>query len=192
MGKWDNRLKGRLNDNPDYADLRVDPSTHTLQTIEYSHHELHNGRFYRAGMNFTCANGDVCIFCLTTPDTTRWCHIEWVLTASADGTFAVLEDVTSYTGGVAMTPINHNRNSTNTSGTVCKKGKTNSNAITLTGGTTIMSATLSTGKGSTVSRAAGNEFILKQNSTYAFRYTNGTSANVIQLILEWYEHTDKS
>lgn len=58
----------------------------------------------------------------------------------------------------------------------------------LTGGTTIMGASLSTGKGDLLESSHGNEFILKQNSIYAFRYTNGTSANTIRFVLEWYEH----
>jgi len=40
-----------------------------------------------------------------------------------------------------------------------------------------------------VNRSAGEEFVLKRNSKYLFRYTNGTSANIILLALEWYEHT---
>lgn len=192
MGKWDNRIKGRISNDPEYQDVRLDASTHTLQVIDYAHHEVHAGSAYRAGMNYTLANANVATFCLTTPDTTKWSHVIWTLTATADGTFAVLEDVTSYTGGAAVTPLNHNRNSTNTSGNVCKSGMTGVSPITLTGGTTILSASLATGKGDVIESSHENEFILKQNSIYAFRYTNGTSANTIRFVLEWYEHQDRN
>ena len=171
--------------------LRVDSSTHSIQIIDYAHHEVHSGSSYRTGMNYTLANGDIAILCLTTPDTTKWSHMTWTLTATADGTFAVLEDVTSYTGGAAVVPLNHNRNSLNASGNVCKRGMTGVSLPTLTGGTQILGASLSTGKGDIVEASHAAEFILKQDSIYAFKYTNGTSANTIRLVLEWYEHTDR-
>lgn len=69
---------------------------------------------------------------------------------------------------------------------------TGADLITPTGGTIILNAVLSTGKGNIVAANQGEEFILKQNSNYLFRYTNGTSANVIRFVLEWYEHTSKT
>jgi hypothetical protein len=65
---------------------------------------------------------------------------------------------------------------------------TGADLITPTGGTTILSSTLSTGKGVVVARGANEEFILKTGTKYLFQYTNGTSANTIHLALEWYEH----
>jgi hypothetical protein len=143
-------------------------------------------------MNFALANGNVATFAITTPNTTKWLHITWELSTSADGTFALLEDVTSFSGGVAVTPLNHNRNSTTASTATCLRGMTDADLITPTGGTQILGAVLSTGKGSSVERDTTGEFILKQNSKYLFRYTNGTSANVIQLVCEWYEHANKN
>lgn len=168
-----------------------DATTHAQTTITYAHHEVHSGSFFRSGMNYTLANGDIATFGLTTPNTTKWLHITWELNASADGTFVLLEDVTSFSGGASVTPLNHNRNSTTTSGATCIRGMTGVSPITPTGGTTILSAVLSTGKGQSVARGVEEEYILKQNSKYLFRYTNGTSANVIQLALKWYEHTNK-
>lgn len=169
-----------------------DAATHAQTTIDYAHHEVHSGSFYRTGMNYILANGDVATFGLTTPDTTKWLHMAWELSATADGTFALLEDVTSFSGGAAVTPINHNRNSLNTSGATCIRGMTGVNLITPTGGTGILSATLATGKGNIMERGVAEEFILKQDSNYLFRYTNGTSANTILLALSWYEHTNKA
>ena len=143
-------------------------------------------------MNYTLANGEVATFGLTTPDTTKWLHITWSLSAKADGTFTVLEDVTSFSGGASITPLNHNRNSLNTSGATCIRGMTDADLITPTGGTTIMTVSLDTGRGETMERGLQEEFILKQDSNYLFRYTNGTSENTIILALSWYEHTDKS
>jgi hypothetical protein len=141
-------------------------------------------------MNYELANGEVATFSLTTPDTAVWCHMTWSLTTSADGTFTVLEDVTSLSGGASVNPLNHNRNSPNTSDMTCKRGMTDDNLITPTGGTTILNASLPTARGSVVDRRNVGEFILKQDSIYLFRYTNGTTTQTIQLVMEWYEHTN--
>jgi hypothetical protein len=114
--------------------------------------------------------------------------LTWNLATSADGTFTVLEDVESYTGGASVTPLNHNRNSDNTSDMTCEKGMTGDNLITPTGGSTILNASLPTARGSVVSKGTGEEFMLKQDSIYLFRYTNGTTAQTIQFVMEWYEH----
>ena len=175
-----------------YQVPRLDPDTHAIKTIEWEHTEAHEGCFFRSGMNFTLGNGDVATFGITTPNSTTWAHISWDLNATADGTFALLESVTSFAGGVSVTPLNHNRNSSKASAMTCIRGVTGADLITPTGGTTILNATLATGKGSIVDRSHGMEFILRQNTKYLFRYTNGTSANVIQLVLEWYEHANEA
>lgn len=169
-----------------------DSATDAPIFIDYAHHEAHAGSFFRSGMNFTLSNGQVATLGFVTPNTTKWCHMTWDLSTSADGTFTLLEDVTSFSGGASITALNHNRNSSTASGVTLTRGMTGSDLITPTGGTAILNAVLSTGKGNTINRSTGQEFILKQNSNYLFRYTNGTSANVIQLALEWYEHTNRS
>ena len=106
------------------------------------------------------------------------------------GAFTLKEDVTSFAGGAMVTPLNHNRvkAATNPSITTCIKGMTGVSPITPTGGATILSATLSTGKGSSINRDTSAEFILKPSSNYFWQYTNGTSGNVVQLILTWHDH----
>lgn len=168
----------------------TDPTSSAITTIELPHHEVHEGSYYRAGMNYTLSNGQVAGFALTTPNTTKWAHITWELNCSADGTFTVLEDVTSFSGGGTITPLAHNRNIVSPSGAVCMRGNTAADLITPTGGGTIINSVLSTGKGSSVSRASGAEIVLKQNSKYLFQYTNGTSVNIVDLAFEWYEHNN--
>lgn len=168
---------------------RIDSMTNDLITVEHVHKKVHAGDYYRSGMNYSLANGDVATLGFTTPNTAVWAHVTWFIEASADGVFTVLEDVTSFAGGASVTPLNHNRNSSNTSDMTLIRGMTGADLITPTGGTTILNAVLSSGKGVSVTAGHGEEFILKQGSNYLFRYTNGTSANVIRLVLEWYEHT---
>ena len=171
---------------------KLDDWTHVLVVEEYLNYEINRGHVYRGGFNYTLANGNVATFGFVTPNTTTWAHMEWELDATADGTFTLLEACTALTGGAAVTPINQNRNSTTASVMVCTKGMTGSDLIEPTGGTAILNAVLGTGKGSTVSNATGAKFIFKQNTKYLFRYTNGTSANIIRLRCLWRENANLS
>ena len=173
-----------------YQIPRMDASTRTLITIGDLHHELIEGKYWRSGMNFILASTNVATFGFTTPVGSKEVHITWTLDSSADGTFALLEDVTSFAGGVSVTPLNQNRRSSITSQVVCLSGMTGADLITPTGGTTILSALLYAGKKVAVNRSAGEGFIFKKGSNYLFRYTNGTNANVIQLACEWHSHKE--
>jgi len=105
-------------------------------------------------------------------------------------TFDILEDVSSFAGGAAFTVLNFNRNSSKTSGMTVTTGHTGSDLITPTGGSEIWNETLGT-RGAQSSRENASELILKQNSKYLFRITNGATANNVSILLTWYEHTNK-
>ena len=158
--------------------------------LSYEHHQVYQGNYYRAGFAYSLGNAEVATLSFVTPAAPSGVHIVWDLTATADGTFTVLESVSSFSGGAAVTPINHNRISTNASGTTVKKGMTGSDLITPTGGSTLLNVVLATGKGSSIDRDTGAEFIFKQGNNYFFRYTNGVNANFVQLVLTWFEHED--
>jgi len=171
-----------------YKPIVADLSTCGLLTSRHNDLAVHEGHFFRSGMNYTLANGNVAGFAMSIPNVGKEIHMSWELTATADGTYTLLEDVTSFSGGASVTPLNHNRVINTPSITTCLKGMTGADPITPTGGTTILNAVLSTGKGSSVGGGTGTEFILKPNSNYFWRYTNGTSANVIKLTLTWHDH----
>jgi hypothetical protein len=104
--------------------------------------------------------------------------------------FEILEDVTSFAGGVAFTPLNFNRNSTTTSGATCLRGATGADLITPTGGTVIWDETTNARIATT--RDNASELNLKQNSKYLFRVTNSTASNDVSILLTWYEHTNRN
>lgn len=174
--------------------IGLDLITRALLFISYPHHEVHAGRFYRAGFAFSLANGEEAALAFNSPAVGgREMHMSIELHMTASGTFTWLEDLTSFSGGATLVPKNHNRNSSNTSdATGMVVGATGSNPVTLTGGNAIISTTFSVARDVNPSRAAGEEFIIKSGSKNAFRYVNGTSANFVHLILEWYEHTPKT
>jgi len=46
MGTIRRLIQGKYNNDGDLADIRIDPSTHALKTIEYEHAEAHGGDLY--------------------------------------------------------------------------------------------------------------------------------------------------
>lgn len=172
-------------------EVGIDSSTRVLTTIDYAHHEVHGGSAYWAANNATLGNGELNTISLTTPDTTKWAHLLLQIDSSAAAVFDILEDVTSLASGAAFTPLNFNRNSAKTSVLTAKVGDTpGADPIVPTGGTPIWSETLGT-RGIVTTRQNASELILKQNSIYLFRITNGANANNCTVLLTWYEHTDR-
>ena len=168
-----------------------DASTGAQTTIDYAHHEVHGGSAYIAYNNAVLANGNLNTISILTPDSEKWSHLLFNITATADATLDILEDVTSIASGAAFTPLNFNRNSDNTSGNTVKVGDTpGSDPIVPTGGNEIWSESFGT-RGLTTSRMNASELILKQNSLYLFRVTNGVNANTVTITLTWYEHSDR-
>jgi hypothetical protein len=170
--------------------VAYDGITNAVRTIDYGHHESHGGSAYWAYRTATLGNAEVSGIGLTTPNTTKWSHLLLRVDLSAAATFDVLEDVTSFSGGAAFTPLNFNRNSSNVSGNTIIVGHTGSDLITPTGGTSIWNENLGT-RGQQTSRSNASELILKQNSKYLFRITNSTASNNTSILLTWYEHTNR-
>lgn len=174
--------------------FRIDAATHSIQTIDYAHHEVHGGSSYWMGYNDTLANGEAARLCFTTPNTTKWFH--WTLNSNvwATATLTLDEALTSYSGAGAATPVayNRHRNSTNTSGILSPlAGKTGGTLVTPVGGTTIYEELMSSSKGVHFERSSGEEIILKQNTKYMVEILNDVNANTVTILMEWYEHTDK-
>ena len=165
----------------------LESETHALKTITYPHHEIHSGSAYMIyrTLALPVANDDE--IRIATPNTTKWAHFTFTATSDASVTVSLYEATSlAHVGGNAITPVNQNRNSSNTSGlTICH---------TPTGsgdGTLIYNWTAGTdhptGEGGTATR---NEIILKQNTAYLLRIA-GASGDVVNIHLDWYEHTDK-
>jgi hypothetical protein len=112
---------------------------------------------------------------------------KWSSTANI-GELKMFEGST-FTGGSAITPVNHNRNSKNTTKVVATGGvtATNTNAILLfneTAGTGGGPASLSGGSG-----GQDEEWVLRPNRTYVFQFENigATTATVFYYNFFWYE-----
>ncbi len=174
--------------------MKKDPATGTLQTIDYVHHEVHDGRHF----TFSAYDNDldtdgVIEYILTTPDTTRWSHIVFTFFGALETLFELYE-TTTHALGALQTSYNNDRNSSNTAGmTIHANGGTGAD------GTLIDAVSVGVDDGGGANRVAGGgasrgdqEWILKQNTKYLVRVKSGTDNNNCSLILSWYEHINKA
>ena len=165
-----------------------DKVSYALTMIDVSHHEIHSGdHFYMDGYTSLDIDGVLRVG-LVTPNTTKWVHLTWTIYSNGVLTAEFFEGA-SLSGGTPMTPLNNNRNSSNTSGITLTSGVTSSADGTLIskskwGGTGFKS--VSGGSGS-----RSDELILKQNTTYLRKFTSHTDSNIIGFKAMWYEHTAK-
>lgn len=173
--------------------LRMDASTHTLQTIEYEHHEIHSGSAYfvvRSELLESAGDAEVRI---ATPDTNKYAHMTIEVDAAIAATVELWAGTTKTHEAVnAITPLNRDFNSTNSSGlTICHTPggaqAGDANLIQYVGAASV-SGKVAEG-GGTSSR---HEFILKRNTAYYIKATSRADGNAISIILDWYEHTDRS
>ncbi len=171
----------------------TDNNTAALMTIDYPHHEVHEGSHFYAYHNATLAITEDLTISVTTPDSTKHSHLIFKLSSSDAAIFDVLEDVTSFANGTAFVPKNNNRNSATVSVNTVLSGSDEGadDPITPTGGTEIYSEGIKSGNKIGGTSRGDSEIILKQNSKYLFRIISGANTNVCSIVLEWYEHTSK-
>ena len=170
---------------------RMDGTTHSLQIIDYAHHEIHAGSSYTVSDTVACDTA-TCQWQITTPDTTKYSHLVFTLTATGEATFLVTEG-SDRVDGTALTEVNRRRVGTPTAaGTIVTRTPTEGTtdgAITLfsirNGISTIASKNIEGGQ-----TRATNEWILKPNTKYVVSITTYTDV-FVSLLLDWYEHTDR-
>lgn len=169
-----------------------DASTEAVEVIDYSHHEIHSGSHYLISGFETEDTAGTIIFGVTTPDTAKWSHMLFRMISTSQAEFQVHEGAT-IAGGSSATPINNNRNSSNTSVLTVVKDPT----ISVAGDLIYSQSYGAAGTGFFGTDQGGfakrdNEIILKQDTTYTFTITSRDDDNIISYLGEWYEHTDKN
>ncbi len=171
--------------------IEVD-ETHRLLTrstvIAQPHDMVHQGRHFYAFKTVSLTNGQVSTLGLTVgrkADLRINMFMEFDIATAC--TIDVLQDCDAFAGGVASTIFNNDRESLNTSMATALTGHTGADPITVGSGDEIYAQSLGSGN-----RAAGTlghdaELLLKRNSLYLFRITNGTTTQGTTILLQWYE-----
>lgn len=169
---------------------RLDATTHTMQMIDYEHHEIHAGSHFFYTDKNTLADTATVVYLITTPNTTAWAHMVFSITGSAITTVDIYEGA-DRNGTTAQTVYNSNRNSLTAATTTIHKA--------ISGGTTDgtliwtrMSGSATQQSRSGMEMTRGAEKILKQATKYLIRITSGTASNLTNIQLDWYEHTNRT
>lgn len=192
------------------AEVRLDASTNSLQTVSYAHHEVHAGSSFHAEYSLTTASSDddVTAILFETPATLKYAHMTVTVSAS-DPAEAIINEAPTLGDpgdGSDLAVFNRNRNSSTTStlksledtptvGSLTSANETEWEALTVSAGTELEHIYLAGGSGPLavggVSRGA-QEWVLKADTIYAIYLQNtGANANTHYIGLDWYEHTDK-
>lgn len=156
--------------------------------IDLTHNCAHEGKLFtitRSDSSFGVGgNYDVK---LNVPDTNKQYHFTSIISAKGSGVYTVYESPPNVADdGIALIVNNNNRNSSLTSGITAKHTPT---VVDL--GTSILYQ-VSLGTNFPANRLGGNtfsrnEFILKTNTSYFFRFTSDGASNVIVHTFIWYE-----
>lgn len=182
--------------------IEIDAITGALATVTHGHHEIHEGRAFAVSViDIVFNKSDEINVCFTTPDTTRWKHAVALVNCSTNSVFSILRGPTITAGtGVAYAPRNRNENSDNTSGAwsmaaIPIQGQVTLNATIAADGFVLHQEILGGGKNK--SGAGGlrdlDEYMLRQNTTYAYRLAgtgSGSDNSLGGMHLSWYEHVD--
>ena len=171
----------------------LDPTTNATTSIDYAHHEIHEGDHYNVTGSSTLAANAIVEFIVKTPNTTKWAHMTFDYQSTASVfTFVGYQNVTvSTTPSVVVTPSNNNGNYANSSGLqIWRSTGTGTTGDYLVGPFVIGvsgNAQGRVGGGST----HATEHVLKQNTWHVFRFTNGADAQTINFRINWYEHANR-
>jgi len=164
--------------------INIDEATRAITTIEYEHHEIHDGRMFTILEVTDLGNMAIRDILVVTPDTTRWAHLVWEIEHELETSINFYRDTTYTDNGTPIISFNRNGNSTNVATTLVYHTPTITDVGTLVG--TIQQGA---GKKAGGSDRQSNEFILKQNTAYLVRISNLTvNNNLIFMKLNWYEH----
>jgi len=210
MSLW-KQIVGRWASGDDEQDeVRIDGSFNSLIAIAVQHHEIHEGDAFSANYEQSVSDtGNQSVIAFNTPDTTKWIHMVMTGHVTSIARISVAE-ITSIDvdEGTQLTIYNRNRNSANESvvtsiETVPVANKATSYTAAQVAGANITETTRldsvvigspgvgGSGSGSGGGSAGGRfEFILKQNTQYAFIIESlDDSDNTHTVDMNWYEHT---
>lgn len=171
-----------------YPVLRVDSSTHSLQTITYEHHEIHAGSMFFFTEINTLGDGATREYLIEVGS--KEAHTEWRVVGKYDTQIDLYEGTTKTTG-TNISEINENRNSANAATVSVTHTPGGAGDGTLIH--TFRNGDDSTffGGGAQFNANRENEIVLATNTKYLMRITSYTASNVISSKVSWYEHTPK-
>ena len=178
---------------------RIDSSTRAINTIDYTHHEIHAGNhFFLSGVFKDTGSGVTKTFGVNLPAGSKEAHMVFALSSNGEMEFRMYEGTsgsTFYNGGTGVTPLNSNRASSNTS------------ILTIVGQPNHVASGVSTALFHNIHGQSGlnpqkpgtpggggreAEIIFAPGKKYLVIMTSGAADNDMNYTAEWYEHTPKT
>lgn len=158
--------------------------------IEYDHHQLHEGEIFRWSVYQSLGNGAnkdirfvVPNITITTNAVTQCPHFRFEVVSSVGGDAFFYEGTTFSANGNSRTPIAMERNGTYTPNLAVYEDPT-INVL----GTQLWRGLLISGRATAGNTSdASTEFVLKNNTSYHFRFTSAGATNLTLLRFVWYE-----
>lgn len=168
--------------------LPIDSVSGARETIDYAHHEIHEGKsFIVSDETTSVANNATVDFLVVTG--VKFPHLVMEVEGDLGLRIQAYEAVTASNNGTALTPVNRNRNSSYVSTVSVYKGPTGLGSITNLLLTHRSGTSANTGRVGGTSRETA-EWVLKDNTKYLLRVTSlsGASSSLnFTLKLNWYE-----
>ncbi len=182
-GNWSNYTEWMIYLN------QLDGETVARPTIDYVHHEIHEGNSYVLTQRTALNAFDIAApisFLIQTPNTVDWMNLVISGESNNPSFWELYRDTGNLlefnvAGGAAVIPVNRNGNSANLSGAVV----TTAPVITVAGAAALLA---SEAIGRSSSGADRQEFILAQNTAHLVRATSYIDNNEGSLSLNWYHH----
>lgn len=174
------------------VEILVDDTSDAVVTLDFVHHEIHEGDTYTYTDVVDLANNNVRDIQITTPNTAVRGHIVFELNSESEVEWFLYENVIINVPGVAVAELNSDRNSANTADLVVAAIDNNTVVLAdadtaVAGATTIYHVLMGAGKDSGTYDHE-HEIILKQNEDYSLRII-ANAAGYVSYHVDWYEHT---
>jgi len=185
-------IQGEWGGEGDIANVRLDASTETMQTIDYVHHEIHSGSTYHVSyLDIALANNGTIEFIISTG--AKECHLIFEGTCGGNALLEFFEEPTTVAGGTAMAERNKNRvvgDGGNTATVVRDPASIGGDE------TMLIDKVVPGGTGGNATGGTGgvrDEWVLNVNTDYLIRFTNvAGTAKPTALDAEFYEHTPRN
>lgn len=162
-----------------------DARTGDKVTIQVEHNKIHDSKHYFASSYVTGLTTSGYTWIFRTP-ATNYVHYLCSLKSGLNGSFSLYENCTASSDGSAVSIFNFNRLSANTSGCTLFNG-----AVLSATGTALQLCIIGTDGTNPVGATGGTnsreyELILKQNTTYGFKYLPLNSGDRAEYSVEFY------
>lgn len=172
-----------------------DQSTHATMTIDYFHHEVHQGAAYEIDGFATLASGATRAVVLWSPVSSKETHVFYAVSSTNLTEVSIIEGIQCIGTGATPYYYNHHRRSGNTSH-LTAISLNPPRAFTAGSGVTLKSTKFGTA-GSVQKQSVGggagsqNEIIMASGTTYVLYIVSGAADNYVSYSVSWYEHTPK-